>query len=74
MYYLPDKIFLSEFKYFAQSRTLARGGWGEQKVTASLLASTKPHCTGTVNDRNRGQKGLAMLGPIRARYDMLIKN
>jgi hypothetical protein len=28
MYYLPERIFLCKFKYFAQSRTLARGGGG----------------------------------------------
>jgi hypothetical protein len=33
MYYLPERIFLCKFKYFAQSRTLARGGGGEKKVT-----------------------------------------
>jgi hypothetical protein len=32
MYYLPERIFLCKFKYFAQSRTLVRGGGG--KVTA----------------------------------------
>jgi hypothetical protein len=34
MYYMPKRIFLCKFKYFAQSRTLARGGCGEKKVTA----------------------------------------
>jgi hypothetical protein len=28
MYYLPEKIFLSEFKYFAQWLNLARVGVG----------------------------------------------
>jgi hypothetical protein len=32
MYYLPEKIFLSEFKYFAQWLNLARVGVGGVKT------------------------------------------
>jgi hypothetical protein len=39
MYYLPKRIFLCKFKYFAQSRTLARGGGGREEVTALFYGS-----------------------------------
>jgi hypothetical protein len=34
MYYLPKRIFLCKFKYFAQTQTLA---WGGEEVTAFVL-------------------------------------
>jgi hypothetical protein len=36
MYYLPEKIFLSEFKYFAQKPDFGAWGVGGAKVTACL--------------------------------------
>jgi hypothetical protein len=45
MYYLPEEIFLSEFKYFAQLLNLARVGVGECRLTTGR-ASVEPHCTG----------------------------
>jgi hypothetical protein len=39
MNYLPERIFLCKFKYFAQSRTLACGGGGRrgEEVTVFVL-------------------------------------
>jgi hypothetical protein len=62
MYYLPERIFLCKFKYFAQIRTLARVLW-----------ASNPHCA--VNDSNRDRKRLTnILWLIGVRYDKLIKN
>jgi hypothetical protein len=40
MYNLPEKIFLSEFKYFAQSRALARRGSKSDRMFMSLNKAT----------------------------------
>jgi hypothetical protein len=65
LYYLPEKIFLSEFKYFAQWLNLCVWGWGKCRLTTGQ-ASKEPHCT-----ENSGLKGINTLGSIRSECDIL---
>jgi hypothetical protein len=43
MYYLPEEIFLSWFKYFAQWLDFGAWGVGGAKLTV-CYASIEPHC------------------------------
>jgi hypothetical protein len=69
MYYLPERIFLCEFKYFALKPDFGRGGGESDCVYEPQESRTVLLMTAT------GYKRInKYLGLISARYDMLIKN